>query len=83
MQTATLNRTLACCEERRSADVARTDEPGVLRVVSRDGTEFACWTGGHGPPLVVVRGTPADHTRWRPLLPNLEPHVTVHTMDRR
>lgn len=63
--------------------MARTDEPGVLRVVSRDGTEIACWRSGKGPPLVVVHGTPADHTRWRPLRPYLEPHATVHALDRR
>jgi pimeloyl-ACP methyl ester carboxylesterase len=63
--------------------MARTDEPAMTRVVSRDGTQIACWTSGHGPPLVVVHGTPADHTRWRPLLPYLEPHVTVHAIDRR
>ena len=63
--------------------MAGTDEPGVMRVVSRDGTEIAYWSSGEGPPLVVVLGTPADHTRWRPLLPYLEPHVTVHALDRR
>jgi pimeloyl-ACP methyl ester carboxylesterase len=63
--------------------MARTHEPTMTRVVSRDGTEIAWWTSGEGPPLVVVHGTPADHTRWRPLLPYLEPHVTVHAIDRR
>jgi pimeloyl-ACP methyl ester carboxylesterase len=63
--------------------VAPTDEPSVMRVLSRDGTQIAYWTSGEGPPLVVVHGTPADHTRWRPLLPYLEPQVTVHAMDRR
>ncbi len=58
-------------------------EPTVSRVRSRDGTEIAYWTTGAGPPLVLVHGTPADHTRWRPLLPYLEPHATVHAMDRR
>jgi pimeloyl-ACP methyl ester carboxylesterase len=58
-------------------------EPTVTRVVSRDGTEIAYWTTGEGPPLVLVHGAPADHTRWRPLLPYLEPHATVHAMDRR
>lgn len=53
------------------------------KAVSADGTEIAFWTSGHGPSLVVVHGTPADHTRWRPLLPYLEPHFTVHAMDRR
>jgi pimeloyl-ACP methyl ester carboxylesterase len=52
-------------------------------VASKDGTEIAYWTSGKGPPLVLVHGTPADHTRWRPLLPYLESHATVHAMDRR
>jgi pimeloyl-ACP methyl ester carboxylesterase len=38
---------------------------------------------GDGPPLVLVHGTPADHTRWRPLLPHLERHFTVYAIDRR
>jgi pimeloyl-ACP methyl ester carboxylesterase len=53
------------------------------RVRSLDGTEIAYWTSGDGPPLVLVHGAPADHTRWDPLLPYLEPHRTVHAMDRR
>ena len=55
----------------------------MTRVASRDGTEIAVWSSGQGPPLVLVHGAVADHTRWRPLLPYLEPHVTVHAMDRR
>jgi pimeloyl-ACP methyl ester carboxylesterase len=55
----------------------------MRRATSRDGTEIAYWTSGAGPPLVLVHGAPADHTRWRPLLPYLEPHVTVHAIDRR
>jgi pimeloyl-ACP methyl ester carboxylesterase len=58
-------------------------ESFVTRVVSRDGTEIAYWTSGDGPPLVLVHGAPADHTRWRPLLPYLESHATVHARDRR
>lgn len=57
--------------------------PGESRVVSRDGTQIAYWTSGDGSPLVLVHGAPADHTRWRPLLPYLEDHVTIHAMDRR
>lgn len=53
------------------------------RVVSRDGTGIAFWQTGDGPPLVLVHGTPADHTRWRPLLPHLETHFTVYAVDRR
>jgi pimeloyl-ACP methyl ester carboxylesterase len=78
--------TLAFCTELdsgRSADMARTHEPTMMRVVSRDGTKIASWTSGQGPSLVLVHGTPADHSRWRPLLPHLEPQVTVHAMDRR
>lgn len=60
-----------------------TDQQTLSTVTSRDGTEIAYWTSGDGPPLVLVHGTTADHTRWRPLLPFLEPFVTVHAMDRR
>jgi pimeloyl-ACP methyl ester carboxylesterase len=63
--------------------VNHTDQAAMTRVRSRDGTQIAWWTSGTGPPLVLVHGTPADHTRWRPLLPYLEPHVTVHAIDRR
>ena len=63
--------------------MARSDLPTMTRVVSGDGTAIAFWSSGDGPPLVVVHGAPADHTRWRPLLPYLEPHVTVHAVDRR
>lgn len=59
------------------------DDSSVLRVRSPDGTEIACWHSGDGPPLVLVHGTPADHTRWLPLLPYLEPHFSVHAVDRR
>ena len=58
-------------------------ESTLTRTLSRDGTEIGAWTTGEGPPLVLVHGGPADHTRWRPLLPYLEPHFTVHAMDRR
>ena len=60
-----------------------TTQATVTRVVSRDGTEIGYWTSGDGPPLLLVHGTTADHTRWRPLLPYLEPHATVHAIDQR
>lgn len=53
------------------------------RVTSRDGTQIAYWKSGQGPPLVLVHGATVDHTNWQALLPYLEPHVTVHAMDRR
>jgi pimeloyl-ACP methyl ester carboxylesterase len=63
--------------------MTRTEESLPTRVRSGDGTEIACWHSGVGPPLLLVHGTTADHSRWRPLLSYLEPHATVYTMDRR
>jgi pimeloyl-ACP methyl ester carboxylesterase len=36
-----------------------------------------------GPPLVLVHGAPADHTRWDTVLPRLGRHFTCYAMDRR
>ena len=58
-------------------------KPGMTRAVSADGTEIAYWSSGEGPPLVLVHGATADHNRWRPLLPYLEPRRTVLAVDRR
>jgi pimeloyl-ACP methyl ester carboxylesterase len=55
----------------------------VSRVTSRDGTEVGYWSAGQGPPLVLVHGLLGDHTRWAALWPHLEPHFTIHAMDRR
>lgn len=52
-------------------------------VSSPDGTEIACWVTGGGAPMVLVHGATADHARWTPLLPFLEPRYTVFAMDRR
>lgn len=65
--------------------VQELDARGGVRstVRSADGTQIAWFTTGSGPALVMIHGGGGDHTRWGPLLPRLEPHVTVHAMDRR
>jgi pimeloyl-ACP methyl ester carboxylesterase len=58
-------------------------DPVLEKAISPDGTPIAYWRSGDGPPLVLVHGTTADHTRWQTVLPLLEPHVTAYAMDRR
>jgi pimeloyl-ACP methyl ester carboxylesterase len=53
------------------------------RAISADDTPIAYRRAGSGPPLLLVHGTAADHTRWTPLLPALEGRYTVHALDRR
>lgn len=63
--------------------MASTDA-AVNHAVSRDGTKLGYFTSGQGAQqLLLVHPALGDHTRWEPLLPHLEPHVTVHAMDRR
>ncbi len=50
---------------------------------STDGTAIAAVKSGAGPPLVLVHGTTADHTRWSGVSPQLEEHFTVCAVDRR
>jgi pimeloyl-ACP methyl ester carboxylesterase len=53
-------------------------------IISRDGARIAFWRSGHGPLLLLVHGTVADHsTTWRFVLPELERLFTVLAMDRR
>ncbi|WP_421951528.1 alpha/beta fold hydrolase [Pelagibacterium sp.] len=52
-------------------------------VTSEDGTPIAFERSGSGPPLVLVHGSTADHTRWAGILPELESRFTVLAMDRR
>jgi pimeloyl-ACP methyl ester carboxylesterase len=52
-------------------------------VTSRDGTRIACHESGAGAPLVLVHGTSAASTRWKPVLPALEQHARICAMDRR
>jgi pimeloyl-ACP methyl ester carboxylesterase len=50
---------------------------------SVDSTPIAYWRSGEGPPLVLVHGAPAYHTRWAPVLPAFEQRFTVYAIDRR
>ncbi|MCC4769296.1 hypothetical protein FXV91_03495 [Methanosarcina sp. DH2] len=52
-------------------------------VRSKDGTMITFWKSGSGPPLVLIHGSTADHTRWNPILPELEQMFTVYAVDRR
>lgn len=52
-------------------------------ITSADGTRIAFERSGSGPPLVLVHGSTADHTRWARILPELESTFTVLSMDRR
>jgi len=52
-------------------------------VRSRDGTLIAHEKSGGGPPLVLVHGTSADHTRWAPVLRPFQDRFTVYAVDRR
>ena len=56
---------------------------GHRTVRSPDGTAIAYSESGSGPPLLLVHGTTADHTRWAPIAPRFEPQFTVHAVDRR
>jgi pimeloyl-ACP methyl ester carboxylesterase len=52
-------------------------------ITSADGTTIGYEATGSGPPLLLVHGTTADHTRWAGILPQLQQHFTVHALDRR
>ncbi len=58
-----------------------TEEIRMVR--SKDGTEIAVFVTGDGPPLVLVHGTTADHTRWRTVVQPLAKKFTVYAIDRR
>ena len=55
----------------------------MAKFTSKDGTTIACEKTGSGPPLVLVHGTTADHTRWAPVLPALSNRFTTYACDRR
>lgn len=53
------------------------------KIRSKDGTPIAYERRGEGPPLVLVHGTLANHTRWEPIVQTLAQHFTVYAVDRR
>jgi pimeloyl-ACP methyl ester carboxylesterase len=58
-------------------------EDKMEKVTSRDGMPIAYQRSGAGAPLVLIHGTSASHTRWKPVLPALETHFSVYAVDRR
>jgi pimeloyl-ACP methyl ester carboxylesterase len=52
-------------------------------VTTESGMPVAYWRYGKGPPLMLVHGTAADHSRWSPVLPALEERFAVYAIDRR
>lgn len=67
----------------RSAPPSERESAMMQTTTSKDGTRIAYWRSGTGPPLVVVHGTTADHTRWARIRPTLENTFTVYAMERR
>src|ERR671913_1467382 len=61
------------------------DETGARQTgtVAAGSTQVAYSRGGEGPPLVLVHGTAADHSRWAPVLPAFEQHFSICAVDRR
>jgi pimeloyl-ACP methyl ester carboxylesterase len=53
------------------------------KVISRDGTPIAYYRSGTGPPLILVPGAGAANPVAWPVVPALEEHFTVYTVDRR
>jgi pimeloyl-ACP methyl ester carboxylesterase len=58
-------------------------ETSTGTVTTEGGTSLAYSRCGKGPPLVMVHGTAADHSRFRPVLPALEEIFSVYAIDRR
>lgn len=52
-------------------------------VTSADGTPIGVWQNGAGPPLLLVHGTTADHTRWSRVTDMFGRDFSVYSMDRR
>jgi pimeloyl-ACP methyl ester carboxylesterase len=52
-------------------------------VQSADGTPLAVWVHGDGLALVLVHGSPSDHSTFDPLVQELRADLTTFAMDRR
>jgi pimeloyl-ACP methyl ester carboxylesterase len=59
------------------------EEYSMGKVTSKDGTTIGFIHKGNGPPLLLIHGTTADHTRWLPVVPYFEKQFTVYAVDRR
>jgi len=46
-------------------------------------TEIACWTGGSGPPLLLLHGYPQSHVMWHKIADRLAQNFTVIASDLR
>jgi pimeloyl-ACP methyl ester carboxylesterase len=66
-----------------SKPIGKEDIMSQESATSKDGTPIAYWCSGEGPPLVLVHGAPADHSRWAPVMPAFEQRFTVCAIDRR
>jgi pimeloyl-ACP methyl ester carboxylesterase len=65
--------------DKKTADAVKTR----LDVQSPDGTSLAVWIDGEGPALVLVHGSPSEHSTFDPLVQQLRRDVTTYAMDRR
>jgi pimeloyl-ACP methyl ester carboxylesterase len=52
-------------------------------IQSKDGTQIRYFRRGHGPAILLIHGTAADHSRWAPVVRTLQRQFTVYAMDRR
>ncbi len=62
-----------------------TVEPGLIvqHFTASDGVALGCFVGGQGSPLLLIHGTGAEHSRWNPVLPELQRRFTTYALDRR
>jgi pimeloyl-ACP methyl ester carboxylesterase/GNAT superfamily N-acetyltransferase len=72
--------------QERQPDVRYAWRPRLVpsrSVASADGTRIGVFTGGLGPPVILVHGASADHTTFRVVGPMFAQRFTVHSIDRR